>query len=49
MYPKSKGGIFTTPACYQCNETKADLLPIAWALKMSGIIEEEPELDAAVA
>jgi len=35
VYPKSRGGMFTTPACYICNEYKADLLPIAWAIKYS--------------
>lgn len=39
VYPKSRGGVITTPACYQCNEAKADTLPIAWAIKMS---EEMP-------
>lgn len=35
VYPKSKGGQFTTPACYPCNETKANTLPIEWAIIMS--------------
>lgn len=51
VYPKSRGGQVTTPACYECNERKADLLPIAWALKLSGVVvieEEEPD-EAAVA
>lgn len=35
VYPKSKGGQFTSPACYPCNEAKADTLPIEWAIKSS--------------
>lgn len=32
VFPKSRGGVFTTPACYSCNEKKANKLPIEWAL-----------------
>lgn len=46
VYPKSRGGQLTTPACYRCNETKADMLPIEWALKINNI---EENIDAAVA
>lgn len=41
VYPKSKGGIFTTPACYPCNERKSNMLPIDWAIRLSGIEETE--------
>lgn len=37
IYPKSRGGTMTTPSCYQCNERKANLLPIDWAQKLSTI------------
>lgn len=37
VYPKSKGGQFTTPACYPCNEIKSNKLPIEWAIFMSSI------------
>ena len=32
VYPKSRGGVLTTPACYRCNTLKADMLPIDWAV-----------------
>lgn len=32
VYPKSKGGFSTAPACRPCNEAKTDLRPIEWAL-----------------
>lgn len=35
VYPKSRGGEVTTPACYECNERKANKLPIVWALEFS--------------
>lgn len=35
VYPKSLGGISTTPSCRPCNELKADLRPIEWAIKSS--------------
>ena len=47
VYPKSRGGQFTTPACYNCNETKANMLPIEWALMLSNI--EVIDDEAAVA
>lgn len=37
IYPKSRGGQLTTPACYDCNESKANTLPIEWAIKLSTI------------
>jgi len=32
VYPRSKGGFSTAPACRPCNEAKTDLRPIEWAL-----------------
>jgi 5-methylcytosine-specific restriction endonuclease McrA len=42
IYPKSKGGCFTTPCCGLCNQAKGDMKPIEWALFYS-----ERELDIA--
>lgn len=42
IYPKSKGGCITTPACNLCNQTKGDKKPIEWAIFYS-----ERELDVA--
>lgn len=38
-YPKSRGGLQTTPSCLRCNELKADSLPIAWAIRYSRVID----------
>jgi 5-methylcytosine-specific restriction endonuclease McrA len=32
VYPRSKGGYSTAPACRPCNEAKIDLRPIEWAV-----------------
>lgn len=40
VWPKSLGGQFTTPACYNCNEVKSNTKPIEWALKLSGIEDD---------
>lgn len=38
VFPKSKGGQVTSPACYPCNEKKADKLPIQWAIEISAAV-----------
>lgn len=40
IYPKSLGGIITTPCCRPCNEAKINMTPIQWA-----IFSAENELD----
>lgn len=35
IYPKSLGGIATTPSCKSCNELKKNLRPIEWAIEAS--------------
>lgn len=40
VYPKSLGGVITTPCCRPCNEAKTNKLPIEWA-----VYAAENELD----
>lgn len=37
VYPKSKGGLIKSPACKNCNEDKADMKPIEFAIWFSKI------------
>lgn len=32
VYPKSRGGVFTTTSCGPCNQAKKNMLPIEYAL-----------------
>lgn len=35
IWPKSKGGSYTTPSCDSCNTLKKDMKPIEWGIEAS--------------